>query len=1108
VHPPSTTWTVPDQPCWLKLVCGSAVFLICFGASLGVEGAAFAPARPNILFILSDDLGYGDLSYHNPSSKIQTPRLDALASQGICFSSAHAPSGLCTPSRYSLLCGEFCWRSRLKSGVLHSWDEPVIARERVTVASMLRERGYATGCFGKWHLGLSWPFVGVIPPGFDTTVKASDLDWTRRIGGGPIDHGFDYFFGLNIANEPPYAYILNDHVLGIPNAHYDTATGLQSHWGGPGVSGWDWSRVLPDVVTNAVDWLQRKTSQNSAQPFFLYLALPGPHQPVVPNAQFTGTSRAGLYGDYVQELDWAVGQMLDALQASGAATNTLVIFTSDNGPDEFTYERIQQYNHSSIGGLRGIKNDLWEGGHRVPFIARWPGQISAGTSNAQVICHVDFMRTVADLVGAPLPAHTAEDSISFLPALVGGTPASVRTSLILESGRGQFGLWTNRWMFIDSSTGDGHNPEFEPLWFKQSRGYPLTNNSPAVLYDLTRDLAESTNLYTQQAALSSQLQTLLRHQRGIQSWCGTQSGSWTNCANWSQNNLPAGSDLIYSNLTSGAVFTQTLGTNLSINSLSLLTLAQPLTLQAGGPFSLTIANGIDMSLASADLALTTPLALAESQFWRVTSNRTLKVDGPISLNRSDLMISGHGNVVATNTISGTGRLTLRGSGFVLLGGNNTYSGGTEISGGGFLVAKTSGALGSGSVDIPNNSTLQVEPGVSLTNPLTILGNGGTFRNITCGAITLYHAGHAEIHGPVTLVNDAAVGVHALGGVLTFTGPISGNANLTILPGDGVVVFAANNLYTGSTLIGGKLALDGDERLPATTQVLLANSTNSSLDLGNNHQTVRLLSGGGKVTLANGTLLINQDMPSVFAGTLNGTGVVIKTNSGVLTLSGSNSLSGTTAVSGGGLQVNGVFRDSGIVVRSAMLSGTGVITGPVRIEAGGNLFPGPALGTLTVSNSLNLADNSTTTIQLDSFRRTAASVAGSSHVHYGGVLFVTDLSATPNLTSGQSFRIFSASSETGQFSAIQPSPGPGLAWAFYPANGTLSVVAQSNLRASQSDSTHFVVTWSGVGFHLQAQTNSLSPSAANWFDYPGATTSPVTLPFNPESRALFFRLVSP
>lgn len=1108
MHPPSTTWAVADQSFWRRLVHGIIAFLICFGPAFGANGSASAPARPNILFILADDLGYGDLSYHNPSSKIQTPRLDALASQGMCFSSAHAPSGLCTPSRYSLMCGEFCWRSRLKSGVLNSWDEPVIARGKLTVATMLREQGYATGCFGKWHLGMSWPFVGVIPSGFDTTVKASDLDWTRRIGGGPIDHGFDYFFGLNIANEPPYAYLLNDHVLGVPNAHYDTATGLQSHWAGPGVSGWDWSRVLPDVVTNAVDWLQRRTSQNSAQPFFLYLALPGPHQPIVPNARFTGSSKAGLYGDYVQELDWAVGQMLDGLQASGAATNTLVIFTSDNGPDEFTYDRIQQYNHSSMGGLRGIKNDLWEGGHRVPFLARWPGQIAAGTSNSQLICHVDFMRTVADLVGARLPAHTAEDSISFLPALVGGTPSSVRSSLILESGDGQFGLWTNRWMFIDSSTGDGHNPEVEPLWFKQSRSYPLTNIYPALLYDLTRDLAESTNLYTQQTALSSQLQTLLRHQRGIQSWCGTQSGSWTNCANWSQNNLPTGSDLVFTNVTSSAVFTQTLGTNFSINSLSLLTLAQPLTLQAGGPFSLAIANGIDMSLASVDLVLNTPLALAGSQVWTVKSNRTLKVNAPISLNNSELMISGHGNVVASNIISGAGKLTLRSSGFVLLGGNNTYSGGTEVSGGGFLVVQTSGALGSGTVEIPNNSTLQLEPGVSLTNALTVQGHGATLQNVPHGALTLRHPGHAEFQSPVRLINDTAIGARALGGVLTFTGPISGNADISILPGDGVVVLATNNVYTGSTLIGGNLALDGDELLPATTQVFLANSTNASLRLGNHHQTIRQLSGGGKVTLANGTLLINQDVSSIYVGTLNGTGEVIKTNSGLLTLSGSNSFSGTITVSGGGLQINGALRDSSIVVRSAMLSGTGLITGPVQVEAGGILSPGPGLGTLTVSNSLTLGENSTTTIQLDSFRQTTAAVAGLSQIHYAGLLVVSDISATPNLAAGQSFPIFSASTATGQFSAIQPAPGPGLAWAFYPASGTLTVVAQPNLRAYLVDPTHYVVTWSGAGFRLQAQTNSLSPSSTNWFDYPGATTSPVTLSFLPATRALFLRLVGP
>jgi arylsulfatase A len=301
VRPPSTTWAAFGQPSSLRLLVRAAtVVLLGLAGPLQVNAAPSTPTTPNILFILADDLGYGDLSYQNPSSKIQTPRLDALASQGMCFSSAHAPSGLCTPSRYSLMCGQFCWRSRLKSGVLNAWDEPIIPRERVTVASMLRGQGYATGCFGKWHLGMSWPFVGVIPTGFDTTVKASDINWNRRISGGPIDHGFDYFFGINIANEAPYAYVLNDHVMGLPTAQYDTATGLQSHWAGPGVPGWDWSRVLPDVVSNAVDWLQQSVWQTPARPFFLYLALPGPHQPVVPTSRFEGTSQAGLYGDYVQ----------------------------------------------------------------------------------------------------------------------------------------------------------------------------------------------------------------------------------------------------------------------------------------------------------------------------------------------------------------------------------------------------------------------------------------------------------------------------------------------------------------------------------------------------------------------------------------------------------------------------------------------------------------------------------------------------------------------------------------------------------------------------------------------------------------------------------------
>jgi arylsulfatase A-like enzyme len=192
--------------------------------------------RPNIVFILADDLGYGDLSCQNPNSKIQTPRLDQLASEGIRFTDAHAPSALCTPSRYGFLTGQNCWRTRLKSGVLNSWDEPLIAPERQTVASLLRSNGYRTAMFGKWHLGLSWPFVGKVPQGFDSSVKPADINWSGRIAGGPIDYGFDYYFGVNVPNEPPYVFIENDHVVATPTVEYPTMLGQQGHFAGPGVA--------------------------------------------------------------------------------------------------------------------------------------------------------------------------------------------------------------------------------------------------------------------------------------------------------------------------------------------------------------------------------------------------------------------------------------------------------------------------------------------------------------------------------------------------------------------------------------------------------------------------------------------------------------------------------------------------------------------------------------------------------------------------------------------------------------------------------------------------------------------------------------------------------
>ncbi len=1069
-------------------------------------------SAPNIVFILADDLGYGDLSCLNPKSKIHTPRLDSLASQGMMFTSAHAPSSLCTPSRYSILTGQFCWRSRLKSGVLNMWDEPLLAPERMTVADLLHNQGYATGCFGKWHLGLAWPFLGTAPAGFDTTVTASAIDWTRRISGGPVDHGFDYFFGVNIPNQPPYAYLLNDHTFGIPTVEYPTATGLQSHWAGPGVPGWDWSQVLPTIVSNAEGWVAQCATQRPTRPFFLYLALPGPHQPVVPTSQFMGTSQAGLYGDYVQELDWAVGQLLDKLQASGLATNTLVMFTSDNGPDEFAYQRLQQYGHSSMGQWRGIKNDIWEGGHRVPFIARWPGKVAAGTSSAQVICLVDLMRTVADVLGVELPANAGEDSISFLPALLGTSKIGARSSLVLESGRGQFGLWTNNWMFIDSATGDGHDPELEPLWFKQSRGYARTNIYPALLYDLAADFAEGTNLYTRKLVLAERLQRELRRERLVQTWSGGQSGNWANRANWSLATLPQGCDLLYSNIIGAASFTQTLGTNFSINSLSLGVITQRVTLLSGGPFSLTIANGIDMGSATSDLSIETPVSIADSQIWEVGSNRTLTVAAPVCLNTNELKLCGAGNVIFSNTISGAGRLKLRGAGFVLLAGSNSFTGGTEMSGGGFLVARNDFALGQGDLQIPNNSTLQVEPGVVLTNHVQIAGYGGVFQNVCRGAITLYQPGTANLKGPITLLADSGFYAPQSGNILVFSGPITGPANLTILRGMGTVEFAANNQYRGATVIQGKLKLvGGSDRLPANTQVLLSNDSGAWLDLSGNSQMLGLLSGGGgsggNVQLGNGTLILNQVGISTYAGSISGSGGVVKTNSGTLTLAGACSYTGSTVVSGGSLLVEGLLGTVQLTVSNAVLGGTGVINGAVIVAGGGCLAPGEGLRTLTISNSLTLTERSTTEINLDPVRQVCGHIEGLRRVVYAGTLLVNNVVAPGALLVGQSFRIFSASSAAGQFSAIGPAPGPGLAWNFDPASGTLKVVAPPVLHSSVARSGNLVLSWSDPSFHLQVQTNSPAGGFTNWFDYPLGSASPVTIFMDP-NHALFLRLVSP
>lgn len=380
--------------------------------------AAALEAAPNFVVLLADDLGYGDVGVYNSRSKIPTPNLDRLAGQGIRFTDAHTPSGVCSPTRYALLTGRYAWRTRLKSGVLNGGSAPLIAADRLTLAGMLRERGYETGIVGKWHLGFDWPLRDESKP---QTVE--NVDWSRPLEDGPLQHGFSYQFGLG---KPAWTFVENGRVLARPSVRFDL-THLPAYLMGgnnnKGVkaAGFEFERMLPRFTEEAVGFIQRSAS--AKRPFFLFFTPITPHRPVVPNNDFAGTSAAGLYGDFVAEFDWAAGEIMAALDRSGMAGETLVIVTSDNGPEVDAYRRALEYDHYSMGALRGVKRDLWEGGHRVPFIARWPGKIPADSVQSEVICLTDLPATIAALIDYPLPADAAEDSYDVRRALFGETIA-------------------------------------------------------------------------------------------------------------------------------------------------------------------------------------------------------------------------------------------------------------------------------------------------------------------------------------------------------------------------------------------------------------------------------------------------------------------------------------------------------------------------------------------------------------------------------------------------------------------------------------------------------------------------------------------------------------
>lgn len=482
-------------------------------APLGALHAAAAtqPSPPNIVFILSDDLGYGDVGCYNKESKIPTPNLDHLATEGIRFTDAHAPDALCTPTRYGVLTGRYCFRSRLKSGVLPPWGAPIIDHNLLTVPDLLRRNGYRTASFGKWHLGWTWPTRDGKPP--LSRDGLGNVDFAKPIGDGPTALGFDSYFGVDLPNYPPYCFIENDRTVGIPNIAAPMQRGGINR-PGPMVAGWKQVEIMPELTRRAVRYIEQSAIEQPSKPFFLYFALTAPHYPVVPAPEFKGRSQAGDYGDFVAQVDWTVGQVLQALAKAKLTEKTLVIFTSDNGPecvevDPGAYDRVKVYGHRSMDGLRGVKRDAWEGGHRVPFLARWPGQIPAGAVSDEIICHVDLMATCAAMLGTTLPADAGVDSYNVLPALRGQKlQQPIREATILHSGSGKFVLRQGPWVLIDATTGDDNGRRGEPDWLKQERGY-TPNTAPGQLYDLRGDLIERDNLYAQKPQIVQRLKAIL-----------------------------------------------------------------------------------------------------------------------------------------------------------------------------------------------------------------------------------------------------------------------------------------------------------------------------------------------------------------------------------------------------------------------------------------------------------------------------------------------------------------------------------------------------------------------------------------------------------------------
>lgn len=458
-------------------------------------GHLTAADRPNILVIYADDLGYGDVGcYNRDRGKIPTPGIDKLAEQGMRFTDAHSSSGVCSPSRYTLLTGRYHWRTTLQSGIVRLWGPPLIAEGRLTIGSLARQQGYRTACIGKWHLGWDWPIAADQLKWFKTGGYGGKKDiiatddhraawkaaFSKPIAGGPTSRGFDYYFGTDVPNWPPYCFIENDRTVGVPSEFGDKRLFLrnQASQQGPALKGWRLEPILPELGRRTVEFIQREAK--AAPPFLIYMPLTSPHTPLSVNEEWRGKSGLNTYADLVMETDAVVAQVLQALDDSGVTDNTLVIFTSDNGCAPYIgVDELEKKGHFPSGPLRGYKSDVWEGGHRVPFIARWPGVTKAGSESDRLVHQADLISTFAEIFDADIPGTVAEDSFSLLP-LLRGEATVVRENAVSCSIKGLPSVRDGQWKYIPGQGSGGC-----------AKG---KDDQLVQLYDLTADPAETHNL--------------------------------------------------------------------------------------------------------------------------------------------------------------------------------------------------------------------------------------------------------------------------------------------------------------------------------------------------------------------------------------------------------------------------------------------------------------------------------------------------------------------------------------------------------------------------------------------------------------------------------------